>query len=155
MHAFDIFHKLFVVRYGGDELTPYMIKLVAVSHILLAKLPVPSLMRFATEGGEHSHCTQSCYTQSCFYYQHIQRGGSPKTRDSITTTLYWTYRKLRSRILANIGSSDLVKHSSALKFRDWCQKEVAAYKIPKIVRGFLARNRFKKAGRLSHLSLIL
>lgn len=134
--SFDIFHKLFVIRYGQSELSPYMMKLVDVSPLLLKKLPIPSLMRFSTEGGEHSH-----YTQSCYFYQHTQRGGSSKSHDPITSILFWSYRRLRQRILGYGESTSEAKQEIASRFKMWVSREMAACVIQKCVRDFLVRRK--------------
>lgn len=43
----DIFHKHFVTRYGGNSLTPYIIKLVGYTPVSLRLLPISFLMRFS------------------------------------------------------------------------------------------------------------
>ena len=50
IHHADLFHSLFVFRFGKDNLTPYMMKFIDVVPELLKSLPFRSVMRGSTEG---------------------------------------------------------------------------------------------------------
>ena len=91
-HA-DKFHRLFCCIYNPKDLTPYMMKLIDVAPILLNRLPFRSMMRLATEAGEHHH-----YKNMMYFYQHTLRGGG-KNRPTVLKALFkWQWRCLCHRI---------------------------------------------------------
>ncbi len=139
IEAADIFHRLFLLRYGQKAMTPYMIKMIDIVPELLNTLPVASLMRFATEQGEHLH-----YIQGCFYYQHTQRGGAYKTTDPNYEMLFWSFRVLRSRLVEYTNSSDVCKKNAGELFLNTCRRIWAATIFQKYWRGKLAATAFQK-----------
>jgi len=50
IHHADLFHRLFVFRFGKENLTPYMMKFIDVVPESLKSLPFRSVMRGSTEG---------------------------------------------------------------------------------------------------------
>lgn len=148
--SLDLFHKLYLIRYGLSEITPYMAKLVDVTPLLLNEMPLP-FMRFSTEGGEHSH-----YSQACYYFQHTQRGGAHKTTEPIQSVLFWHYRQLRSRILAYQESSNKAEQEIGLKFSQWIRQEWAATIFSKVWKGRKTRRaiRFSKESGNCHIGTI-
>ncbi len=137
--AADIFHRLFTIRYSSNDLTPYMIKLIDQAPALLTSLPISSLMRFATEQGEHLH-----YIHACYFYQHTQRGGAYKTVDPHFQILFWTYRILVQRVGDYKKSNDKEKIKSAQDFFQKIKQHWAASHLQRLVRGSSARRHFLK-----------
>lgn len=50
IHHADLFHSLFVLRFGKERLTPYMMKFIDVVPESLKCLPFRSVMRGSIEG---------------------------------------------------------------------------------------------------------
>ncbi|PIK47936.1 hypothetical protein BSL78_15206 [Apostichopus japonicus] len=115
----DLFHKLFVLLYGGNKLTPYMIKIIDITGCLLRSLPVTTLMRFSTEGGEHLH-----YTDGTYFHQHTQKGGAGKTEDPIYAILCHKYRLLKTRLIKYSTNSEAQYAKAGRDFLDWVDEEL-------------------------------
>ncbi|KAJ8019052.1 hypothetical protein HOLleu_42605 [Holothuria leucospilota] len=124
-HA-ECFYQLYKLRYGSQNLTPYMMKFIDIVPLLMNSLPF-SLGRFQNEGGEHAN-----YLHNRFYYHHTTRHGGANRLDPILSLFNNMYKCLSFSI--NKGDGSECSHKASRAFQMYIEHHVVVSGIPEGIK---------------------